>query len=122
VYRNPYYSRRADAPEHAREYAGLLYHLKGGDGLETLEEWKSHESQLHVGRDEYLSRNTYMSWGWEYAALPPSKVQVKRWLKENPVQLITKAEMHSQVSGKLNILCLSVIPGEMSFRSRAVLK
>jgi len=112
VYRDPYYSRRADAPEHAREYAGLLYHLKGGDGLETLEEWKSHESQLYVGRDEHLSRDAYMSWGWEYAALPPSKVQVNRWLKENPVQLITKAEMHSQVSGKLNILCLSVIPGK----------
>jgi DNA polymerase zeta len=114
VYRNPYYSRRADAPEHPREYAGLLYHLKGGDGLDTLEEWKSHESQLHGGRNEH---RTYMSWGWEYAALPPSKIQVKKWLKENPVRLITKTKMHSQVSGKL-LLCQAVILRKNSGRGQ----
>ncbi|KAG1749999.1 uncharacterized protein EDB91DRAFT_1309620 [Suillus paluster] len=99
VYRNPYYSRRADASEHPREYAGLLYHLKGGEGLDTLDQWKSHGSQLHMGRDARPSKSTYMTWGWEYAALPPSKTQVKKWLKENPVQLSTKAKLHSQIDG-----------------------
>ncbi|KIK47777.1 hypothetical protein CY34DRAFT_73289 [Suillus luteus UH-Slu-Lm8-n1] len=92
VYRNPYYSKRADAPEHPREYAGLLYHLKGGEGLNTLDQWKSHGSQLHTGRTRRW-KATYLSWGWEYAALPPSKNQVKKWLKENPVQLTTRAKI-----------------------------
>jgi DNA polymerase zeta len=97
VYRNPYYSKRADAPEHPREYAGLLYHLKGGEGLNTLDQWKSHGSQLHTGRTRRW-KGTYLSWGWEYAALPPSKKQVKKWLKENPVQLTTRAKVYSQAS------------------------
>jgi len=70
----------------------------GGDGLDTLEQWKSREGQLHTGRDVHFLKSTYMSWGWEYAALPPSKIQVKKWLEKNPVQLITTAKMHSQVS------------------------
>ncbi|KAG2366540.1 hypothetical protein BDR07DRAFT_1395782 [Suillus spraguei] len=99
VYRNPYYSKCADAPEHPREYAGLLYHLKGGEGLDTLDQWKSHGSQLHTRRNARRLKNTYLSWGWEYAALPPSKTQVKKWLKENPVQLTTRIKMHSQIEG-----------------------
>jgi DNA polymerase zeta len=98
VYRNPYYSKHADAPEHPREYAGLLYHLKGGEGLNTLDQWKSHGSQLHTGRNARRLKGTYFSWGWEYAALPPSKNQVKKWLKENPVQLTARAKMYSQAS------------------------
>ena len=109
MYRNPYYSRRADAPEHPREYAGLLYHLQGGDGLDILEDWKSHDSQLHVGRNEHLLKSTYMSWGWEYAALPPSRTQAKKWLKENPIQLIREVKIQSQVSGKLSTLCPAII-------------
>jgi DNA polymerase zeta len=97
VYRDPYYSKRADVPEHPREYAGLLYHLKG-EGLDTLDQWKSHESQLHTGRNARRLKGTYLSWGWEYAAVPPSKTRVKQWLKENPVQLTTRAKMYSQVS------------------------
>ncbi|KAG2159871.1 uncharacterized protein EDB93DRAFT_1112357, partial [Suillus bovinus] len=99
IYRNPYYSKRADAPEHPREYAGLLYHLKGGDGLDTLDNWKSHGSQTHTGRNACRLKGISLSWGWEYAALPPSKTQVKRWLKENPVQLTPKAKMYSQIEG-----------------------
>ncbi|KAG1864196.1 hypothetical protein DFJ58DRAFT_680547 [Suillus subalutaceus] len=99
LYRNPYYSKRADAPEYPREYAGLLYHLKGGEGLDTLDQWKSHGSQLHMGRNARRLKGTYLSWGWEYAALPPSKTQVKKWLKKNPVQLTTRAKMYSQIEG-----------------------
>ncbi|KAG1847432.1 hypothetical protein C8R48DRAFT_416454, partial [Suillus tomentosus] len=99
LYRNPYYSKRADAPEHPREYAGLLYHLKGGEGLDTLDQWKSHGSQLHTGRNVHRLKSTSLSWGWEYAALPPSKTQMKRWLKENPVQRTSRARMCSQIEG-----------------------
>ncbi|KAG2154856.1 hypothetical protein DEU56DRAFT_770809 [Suillus clintonianus] len=99
VYRDPYYSKRADAPEHPREYAGLLYHLKGGEGLDTLDHWKSHGSQFHTGRAVRPVKGTYMSWGWEYAALPPSKTRVIKWLKENPARLTAKAKMHSQIEG-----------------------
>ncbi|KAG2061849.1 hypothetical protein BDR06DRAFT_945889 [Suillus hirtellus] len=99
LYRNPYYSKRADAPEHPREYAGLLYHLKGGEGLDTLDQWKSHGSQLHTGRNVRLLKGTSLSWGWEYAALPPGKTQMKRWLKENPVQRTSRARMCSQIEG-----------------------
>lgn len=82
VYRDPYYSKESDAPEKPREYAGLVFHLKGGDGIDTLEEWKSDEHALSCrsGLATALDR-TGVS-GWEYASTPPSVRQVRRWLEE----------------------------------------
>lgn len=92
VYRMAYYSKEHDAPEKPREYAGLLYHLKGGEGLNVLEEWdcrtgnNTHASKSHVNAKE---KNVPRRWpafstGWEFASSPPSPREVRRWLGKHP--------------------------------------
>ncbi|KAI9063064.1 hypothetical protein FKP32DRAFT_1593035 [Trametes sanguinea] len=82
VYRDPYYSKESDAPERPREYAGLVFHLKGGEGTATLEEWKSDVSvPATIGHPPGRLVATGIR-GWEYASVPPSVRQVRKWLKE----------------------------------------
>lgn len=78
VYQAPFYSNEEDAPEHPREYAGLLYHLKGGTGIGILEDWVGH-TQSNVADTSFDSSGIY---GWEYAATPPSVRQTKVWLEQ----------------------------------------
>ncbi|KAI0801265.1 hypothetical protein C8Q74DRAFT_1314513 [Fomes fomentarius] len=82
VYRDPYYSKEADAPEKPREYAGLVFHLKGGDGINTLEEWKSDEHTPSCGSGPAAALDRTGVSGWEYAGTPPSVRQARRWLEE----------------------------------------
>jgi DNA polymerase zeta len=78
IYRSPYYSKESDAPERSREYAGLLYHLKGGEGLANLDDW---DDGLQKGKAESLRAvNPAGVGGWEYASSPPSVKTVKTWL------------------------------------------
>ena len=81
VYTSPYYSKASDAPERPREYAGLVFHLKGGTGLDTLEEWagSTPDSIGHVGKGKRRLDPTGVT-GWEYASTPPSAREVRRWL------------------------------------------
>lgn len=92
VYRMAYYSKEHDAPEKPREYAGLLYHLKGGEGLNVLEEWdcrtgnNTHASKSYV---DAKGKNVPRRWpafstGWEFASSPPSPREVRRWLGKHP--------------------------------------
>lgn len=113
IYTNPYYSRSSDAPERPREYAGLVFHLKGGDGLDTLEEWtvQSNESAWYTGGDESDQAArldaTGVS-GWEYANCPPSPRQVRRWLITHPSdQPKSLPKQPSQVSYPLPDRCMS---------------
>ncbi|KAF9241374.1 hypothetical protein BU15DRAFT_87282 [Melanogaster broomeanus] len=95
VYRDPFYSKKADVPNGPREYAGLVYHLKGGGGLDVLEEWQSSGNcPVSVTR---LAPLSVRSGGWEFASSPPSVRQVRKWLDENPAECIRKARMRSQV-------------------------
>ena len=92
LWRMAYYSREHDAPEKPREYAGLQYHLKGGEGLSTLEEWESvTTNDTHVSKHntEAKRKNITRRWpafgsGWEFASSPPSSQQVRRWLGKHP--------------------------------------
>jgi DNA polymerase zeta len=73
IYRAPYYSRKGDVPDKSREYAGLVYHIKGGDGIASLEGWKD----VDLGQDVLpLSSKVSATFedivGWEYASHPPS--------------------------------------------------
>ena len=43
IYRDPFYSNVSDVPEKPREYAGLVFHLKGNDNITDLEDWKGHD-------------------------------------------------------------------------------
>lgn len=96
IYQDPFYSNEEDAPEHPREYAGLLYHLKGGTGIGVLEDWAGHEMPTSHPRTA-LSNGIY---GWEYASVPPSVKQTREWLTSNKLNdLSQKPKNTSQVKG-----------------------
>ncbi|KZT30383.1 hypothetical protein NEOLEDRAFT_1237658 [Neolentinus lepideus HHB14362 ss-1] len=82
IYRNPFYSNAEDIPEHSREYAGLVYHLKGGDDLANLEEWDSGPSSEKPATQNsgVVKFHRTGVGGWEYAGSPPSPSEVQKWL------------------------------------------
>lgn len=103
IYQDAWYSRAIDAPEAPREYAGLLYHLKGGKGLNTLEKWSIGGSQSTSGRETETNikrrrKSLIPTAGWEYASSPPSPREVRRWLTTAVGQQPVKQDPRSQVS------------------------
>jgi hypothetical protein len=86
TYRDPYYSKESDAPEKPREYAGLLYRLKGGRGLGVLEEWHEATSQrgklYNTGQALQPLEAAGIS-GWEFSSSPPSLREAQKWLKSH---------------------------------------
>ncbi|KAG6332362.1 hypothetical protein ID866_6727 [Astraeus odoratus] len=97
IYRNPFYSKTEDVPDSAREYAGLVYHLKGSGNLHTLEEWQSNEGAVPL----LIAESSITSpGGWEYASCPPNHRQIKIWLKDNPRTTAKKIGMRSQIEGR----------------------
>ncbi|THH17005.1 hypothetical protein EW146_g3727 [Bondarzewia mesenterica] len=107
IYEVPHYLQEADAPERPREYAGLVYHLCGGIGLKVLEEWVNASSGDCVNQNKLADQlphefHSAEMGGWEYASLPPSVKQVKRWLKLEVAEsghAMKRAKMHSQIEG-----------------------
>ncbi|KAG8686231.1 DNA polymerase zeta, partial [Ceratobasidium sp. 395] len=82
IYRAPYYSKRGDVPEQPMRYAGRVFHIKGGTGVGSLQEWESNDSGDNC-RVPFGSEGVN---GWEYAGAPPSSASVKRWLDSAPTQ------------------------------------
>ncbi|KAG8688934.1 DNA polymerase zeta [Ceratobasidium sp. 423] len=80
IYRVPYYSNEDDVPEQPMRYAGRVYHIKGGDGVGSLEHWESNEASVQA------LQNAPEITGWEYAGVPPSSKVVKQWLDSAPSQ------------------------------------
>ncbi|KAF8973932.1 hypothetical protein BDZ97DRAFT_1647924 [Flammula alnicola] len=82
IYQAPYYSKDVDVPEMPKEYAGLIYRLKGGQGIATLEEWTATEcSQVPLNaQTSLLELNASGVGGWEYASHPPSVKEVRQSL------------------------------------------
>jgi DNA polymerase zeta len=95
IYRDPFYSKKADVPDGPREYAGLVYRLKGGGGLDTLEEWRASEN--HISSSSKVTRLSVPCSGWEYASTPPSVRQIRKWLEENPLKPGKPVTDNSQV-------------------------
>ncbi len=79
-YQSPFYSNEEDIPERPREFAGLLYRLKGGEGISSLEEFVTTPDDL-AGQTSGIQPRFVTQPGWEYAALPPSRKLVKHWLQ-----------------------------------------
>ena len=107
VYQDPHYSKAEDVPERPWEFAGLVYHLKKGDGLGVLEEWESssiNEALMKTvpAGDRSVFEDRFDRTGvggWEYASAPPSVREVRRWLKSTtPVRLCEKPQAKSQAS------------------------
>ncbi|KAI8995628.1 hypothetical protein BD414DRAFT_513374 [Trametes punicea] len=102
IYRDPYYSKESDAPERPREYAGLVFHLKGSDGTANLEEWRSEGDAPPLSSHPSGMLDSTGITGWEYASAPPSVKQARKWLKEQAsrreAQAI-RAKDSSQIDG-----------------------
>ncbi|THV04942.1 hypothetical protein K435DRAFT_961659 [Dendrothele bispora CBS 962.96] len=103
TYQAPFYRDNDDAPPAPREYAGLVFHLKGGTGIGNLEEWvpETSESSL-LGPTGHCASQYIETLGWEYANTPPSFRQVKKWLSlsSNDVPLHSSPKKYpSQIKG-----------------------
>ncbi len=81
IYQAPFYSRDEDIPEQSKEYAGLVYRLKGGKGIASLEEWCANGHDLEQRQaTAALQLNSIGVGGWEYANYPPSVKEIRRSL------------------------------------------
>lgn len=101
IYRPPHYSRAWDIPERSQEYAGLLYHLQGGQGICGLEDW-----DVSSGLPDTLFRASDFDpaevGGWEYASGPPSVKEVKVWIASQNDKLHANVQLcnsRSQIEG-----------------------
>ena len=89
LYQEVYYSKECDAPDHAKEYAGILFRIRGGTGLSALDEWGEEGKTLIPGLLKRkkgplrLPRIIGIE-GWEYNRCPPSHREIRSWLLENP--------------------------------------
>ncbi|KAF5370238.1 hypothetical protein D9615_010070 [Tricholomella constricta] len=114
IYCPPYYSLASDAPDRPKEYGGLLFHLKSGEGVTHLDAWEGSDTAqggLQSGRVSPLLPTRIG--GWEYAESVPSVKEVKRWLAENNPPAV-HAKMKSQkIEGptQANIFGLNDTPG-----------
>ncbi|KAJ1311572.1 hypothetical protein OPQ81_010055 [Rhizoctonia solani] len=96
IYQVPYYSNEEDIPKQPMRYAGRVYHIKGGNGVGSLEHWESDEAPAQI------LYNVPEITGWEYAGAPPSLRVVKKWLDSAPSQDVRKVpDMgRSQIEGR----------------------
>lgn len=102
IYKDPHYSNEFDAPEHPKEYAGLIYYIQGGSGLSTLKDWDDGSGAIQEKGSHFkIKQETMAISGWEYASVPPSVREVKRWLKTDVISQETSKKRRnapSQVS------------------------
>lgn len=116
VYQEVYYGKEADAPDCAKEYAGILFRIRGGTGLSALDEWDEEDEASIFGLLErkkgpfQLPRIIGIA-GWEYNQCPPSRREIRNWLLENRVQTKTgerKDRWASQVNCWMSVSCSAV--------------
>lgn len=110
VYQEVYYSKEADAPDHAKEYGGILFRIRGGTGLSGLDEW---DGEYRTSIPGLLKREKGPCQlpkvvgieGWEYNQYPPSRREIRSWLLEVPIQTGTrerKGTWASQVNRRMS--------------------
>lgn len=119
IYRSPYYSKDSDIPDNPKEYAGLQYYLKGGEGIVSLDEW-DHAEMLAVF-PQTMSLDPAGIGGWEYARHPPSIKEVRKWIVSDEGRSHTKSrKLHSQIEGptQANIYGFKTSPATTSDNSR----
>jgi len=110
VYQEVYYSKEVDAPDRAKEYAGILFRIRGGTGLSALEEWDGEDKTPIPGPPQRkkgplgLPRIIGID-GWEYNRCPPSRRGVRSWLIENPIPTET-ARRKAMWASQVNRQCL----------------
>jgi DNA polymerase zeta len=95
IYQAPYYSNDSDISEIPKEFAGLIYRLKGGQGIATLEEWSTNGGVNSLDVSHHLHADGIG--GWEYAGLPPSVKEVRLGLNCETIQRRRNEIFRSQV-------------------------
>ncbi|KNZ79546.1 DNA polymerase zeta catalytic subunit [Termitomyces sp. J132] len=95
IYQPPHYSSSLDIPERPKEYAGLVYRLKGGHGITHLDPWDDDGDAF----DLFLLSSHGIG-GWEYSSSPPSNKEIRRWLVEDEgATRNNNSKMKSQIQG-----------------------
>jgi DNA polymerase zeta len=125
IYRDPYYSKEIDAPEKPREYAGLLYYLKGGEGIRVLQDWDCPSFSKAPGNCFDLSPKSISPaniYGWEFASCAPSVTESKKWLMSDAGKVVPNKE-RSRKRSQVSLLALGNSHAlKLSNRSKAQLK
>lgn len=107
VYRPPYYSSLPDVPERPKEYAGLLYHLKGGHGITHLDAW---DDDGNGDAFNALHLTCHALGGWEYSSSPPSNKEIRRWLLQDESDTCSKdLKLRSQVELVAFIIAIALL-------------
>ncbi|KAI0689616.1 hypothetical protein BC835DRAFT_1368378 [Cytidiella melzeri] len=107
IYQVPYYSVGSDAPARPREYAGLVFNLKGGTGISNLDEWATvGDNDTGIPSGESLLD----IYGWEYASTPPSFKEVQKWLQKNKMTSIAQQKKSSQITGPTQVNGATMTP------------
>jgi DNA polymerase zeta len=120
IYRNPYYSKASDAPERPREYAGLIYHLKGGNGLAVLEPWDDGTGTPPKVTTRQLDSKGIG--GWEFASTPPSVKVVRSWMESTECTSDSRKKVFQQTSQVFHMTSSFSLRIQIAFRSRDPLK
>lgn len=118
IYTDPHYSNELDTPDHPREYAGLVYYIQGGSGISTLKEWDDGSGATRL-KFSHVKLDAAGTSGWEYASLPPSVREVKRWLKMNALSQVIPKKCMSGPSQVSKIRCSLELLCSVYFRFRA---
>ncbi|KAF8168090.1 hypothetical protein B0H34DRAFT_786325 [Crassisporium funariophilum] len=125
LYQAPFYSQDDDIPELAKEYAGLSYRLKGGQGIATLKEWTTNElGEAFKGSNGSLPLNSSGIGGWEYTSHPPSFKEVRQSMDTIDSRSAggRRAKLRSQIEGptQANIYGFKTSPiGDHGSREKA---
>ncbi|KAF8828856.1 hypothetical protein HHX47_DHR3000153 [Lentinula edodes] len=83
IYRAPYDSNGKDASPRPRDYAGLVYNLKRGEGIAILDDSVSEFGSQETSNDEFynLLQGDPSVAGWRYAGAPPSVKEIRTRLR-----------------------------------------
>ena len=91
VYQEVYYSKEADVPDQAKEYAGILFRIRGGTGISALEEWGGEDKisipgLLQRKKGPFRLPKIVGIEGWEYNQSPPPGREIRSWLLEDSIR------------------------------------
>ncbi|KZT52402.1 hypothetical protein CALCODRAFT_520743 [Calocera cornea HHB12733] len=98
VYKDPHYSKRSDAPERAREYAGRLFRLRWGGHATEFE-----ATLQGVDPSPMIDSPSWATSAWELASRAPTRRETEDWLSD-PAQADAQsasAKRRKQVQSQL---------------------
>lgn len=105
LYQRPYYSNPDDAPEFVREYAGLVFDLRGEYDVHGMGE---DPVTIDVFQQQSVD-STFGITGWEFAGTPPTLNKTRRWLEETKNVAAMNSQETSQVIQSFRLFLMTLI-------------